>query len=65
MHKDGDVAARVAVRFDEALESARLIAVITAALLDPHTSGDSRVSVGEVAAGRLGIGYVLLHRARS
>jgi Ni,Fe-hydrogenase III large subunit/Ni,Fe-hydrogenase III component G len=58
VQNDGDVAARVAVRFDEALESARLIAVITAALLDPQTSGDIRSSVGEPAEGRLAVGYV-------
>ena len=58
VQQDGDVAARVAVRFDEALESARLIAVITAALLDPQTSGEIRSSVGDVPEGRLAVGYV-------
>jgi Ni,Fe-hydrogenase III large subunit len=53
----GDVAARVAVRFDEALESTRLIAAITAALLDPPAAGDCRVSLDEAPAGRLAIGY--------
>jgi Ni,Fe-hydrogenase III large subunit len=54
----GDVAARVAVRFDEALESTRLIAAITAALLDPPAAGDCRVSLDEAPDGRLAIGYV-------
>ena len=54
----GDVAARVAVRFDEALESTRLIMAITAALLDPQASGDVAVAVHDVPADRLAIGYV-------
>jgi len=54
----GDVAARVAVRFDEAFESARLVAIITAALLDPAASGDVRVGAGELPPDRLAIGYV-------
>jgi len=54
----GDVAARVAVRFDEALESTRLIMAITAALLDPQASGDVAVAVHDVPADRFAIGYV-------
>lgn len=58
VENDGDVAARVAVRFDEALESTRLIAAITAALLDPPASGDTCLAFDDVPAHRLGIGYV-------
>jgi Ni,Fe-hydrogenase III large subunit/Ni,Fe-hydrogenase III component G len=54
----GDVASRVAVRFDEALESARLIAVITAALLDRPAAGEFRVLPGALPADRLALGYV-------
>jgi Ni,Fe-hydrogenase III large subunit len=55
---EGDVAARVAVRFDEALESTRLIAAITAALLDPPAAGEYRVAPFDAPADRLGIGFV-------
>jgi len=58
MHSEGDVAGRVAVRFDEALESTRLIARITAALLDPPASGDVRVELRDIPALRSAIGYV-------
>ena len=58
MRSEGDVGARVAVRFDEAIESTRLIAAITAALLDPQASGDVRVEVSDVPAARSAIGYV-------
>jgi Ni,Fe-hydrogenase III large subunit len=54
----GDVAARVAVRFDESLESSRLIIAITAALLDPQASGDVAVAIDDAPADRLAIGYV-------
>ena len=54
----GDVAARVAVRFDEVLESTRLIGAITAALLDPPAAGDFRTTPGDVPADRLAIGYI-------
>ena len=54
----GDVWARVAVRFDETLESTRLIATITAALLDPATSGDIHVAPEDVPADRLALGYI-------
>jgi Ni,Fe-hydrogenase III large subunit len=54
----GDVAARVAVRFDEVLESTRLIAMITAALLDPDAAGDIRRLPRELASERLALGYV-------
>jgi Ni,Fe-hydrogenase III large subunit len=58
---EGDVAARVAVRFDEALESTRLIAAITAALLDPEAAGEIRADtrrLRDVPEGRLALGYV-------
>src|SRR5215831_11025469 len=53
-HADGDVAARVAVRFDEALESLRLIDAILVALPD----GDRAVELPEPAAFRLALGCV-------
>jgi Ni,Fe-hydrogenase III large subunit/Ni,Fe-hydrogenase III component G len=54
----GDVWARVAVRFDEALESARLIASITAALLDAATAGEVRTTLAEIPADRWALGYI-------
>ena len=54
----GDVAARVAVRFDEAVESARLIATITAALLDPATSGDIHIEPDDLPEDRFALGYI-------
>jgi Ni,Fe-hydrogenase III large subunit/Ni,Fe-hydrogenase III component G len=54
----GDVAARVAVRFDEALESTRLVAAITAALLDPDASGEIQLAPRELASNRLALGYI-------
>ena len=54
----GDVAARVAVRFDEALESTRLIASITGGLLDPAAAGDIRTAPPEVPPERLAIGCI-------
>ncbi len=54
----GDVWARVAVRFDEALESARLIATITAALLDPAAAGDIRATLADIPADRQALGYI-------
>ena len=48
----------MAVRFDEALESARLIALITAALLDPATAGEIRNAPKQLPAERLAIGYI-------
>jgi Ni,Fe-hydrogenase III large subunit/Ni,Fe-hydrogenase III component G len=58
VHNSGDVAARVAVRFDEALESTRLIAAITGALLDPPAAGDFSIALDDVPADRLALGYV-------
>jgi Ni,Fe-hydrogenase III large subunit/Ni,Fe-hydrogenase III component G len=54
----GDVWARVAVRFDEVHESTRLISIITAALLDPATSGPIQVAPTHIPADRFAIGYV-------
>jgi len=55
---NGDVAARVAVRFDEALESLRLIDAIVTRLLDPALARDTCVPLPDAPAERLGIGYV-------
>ena len=54
---DGDVAARVAVRFDELAESLRLIRTIVDALPDA-ADGELRAPLPEVAAFKLGLGYV-------
>ncbi|HEY2862980.1 MAG TPA: NADH-quinone oxidoreductase subunit C [Casimicrobiaceae bacterium] len=51
-HGDGDVAARVAVRFDETLESLRLVAAMLGAMPD----GDIAVTLPEAPASRLSIG---------
>lgn len=51
---EGDVAARVSVRFDEALESLRLMR----AIIDGIPPGAYRVDVDEPRAYRTGIGYV-------
>jgi Ni,Fe-hydrogenase III large subunit/Ni,Fe-hydrogenase III component G len=51
---DGDVAARVALRFDEALESLRLIRAIVAGLPD----GAIAVPFPEAREHQLGLGYV-------
>jgi Ni,Fe-hydrogenase III large subunit/Ni,Fe-hydrogenase III component G len=53
-HADGDVAARVAVRFDELLESLRLIG----AILDALPEGDCAVAIPEPPAFRLALGCV-------
>ena len=50
----GDVAARVAVRFDEALESLRLIANIVKAI----PGGEFRAPMPEIPENKLGLGYV-------
>ena len=54
----GDVWARVAVRFDEALESTRLIRVIATALLDPATAGPVHAPGPALPPDRLSLGYV-------
>jgi Ni,Fe-hydrogenase III large subunit/Ni,Fe-hydrogenase III component G len=53
-HRNGDVAARVTVRFEEALESLRLIS----ALLEGLPEGEIRAPLGAVPAGALGIGWI-------
>jgi Ni,Fe-hydrogenase III large subunit/Ni,Fe-hydrogenase III component G len=52
--RDGDVAARVAVRFDELFESLRLIRLLLAGL----PPGDVRVPAPQAEADRLGLGWV-------
>ena len=54
IHTEGDVAARVAVRFDEVAEAGRLIARLTATL----PAGEHRVPVAPPATAALGIGLV-------
>jgi Ni,Fe-hydrogenase III large subunit/Ni,Fe-hydrogenase III component G len=51
-HADGDVAARVSVRFDETLESLRLVGAMLAAMPD----GEIAASLPEAPASRLAIG---------
>jgi Ni,Fe-hydrogenase III large subunit/Ni,Fe-hydrogenase III component G len=53
-HRNGDVAARVTVRFDEIAESLRLLGLILANL----PAGDLYVPVGEVPDYAVGIGWV-------
>jgi Ni,Fe-hydrogenase III large subunit len=54
LHDEGDVAARVAVRFDELAESLRLVRTI----VDAAPGGDVRVALPPLAAARTGVGYV-------
>lgn len=51
---DGDVAARVAIRFDETLESLRLCETI----LKGTPAGEVRTSLPPATSGRLGIGWI-------
>ena len=53
-HADGDVAARVALRFDEVMESLRLIDVI----LDALPEGEASAPLGELPAFRFALGCV-------
>ncbi|HTP96959.1 MAG TPA: NADH-quinone oxidoreductase subunit C [Burkholderiales bacterium] len=53
-HRNGDVAARVSVRFDEVFESLRLIR----ALLGRSPAGEIAAPLGEARAGAFGIGWV-------
>jgi Ni,Fe-hydrogenase III large subunit len=53
-HSDGDVAARVAVRFDELKESLRL----TRAIVDALPDGECRAPLPEIPPFRLGLGLV-------
>ncbi|MEO8347107.1 MAG: NADH-quinone oxidoreductase subunit C [Betaproteobacteria bacterium] len=52
--QDGDVAARVAVRFDEALETLRLIQNIVKAIPE----GEYHVTLPEIPEHKLGLGYI-------
>jgi Ni,Fe-hydrogenase III large subunit/Ni,Fe-hydrogenase III component G len=54
MHGNGDVAARVTIRFDEILESLRIIR----RLADHLTAGETRLPVSAPPAGGFGIGWV-------
>jgi len=53
-HRNGDVAARVTVRFEEVFESLRLMRMI----LDRMPLGELAVPVSAAAAGAVGIGWV-------
>jgi len=53
-HRNGDVASRIVVRFDELFESLRLERRIVAAL----PSGDSRIELLEPAEGACGVGWI-------
>jgi Ni,Fe-hydrogenase III large subunit len=53
-HRNGDVAARVTVRFEEAMESIRLIR----AMLEKLPHGEIHCGIGQAEAGQLGIGWV-------
>jgi Ni,Fe-hydrogenase III large subunit len=53
-HRNGDVAARIVVRFEETFESLRLMRRILAGL----PSGEPRVAVNEPAEGAFGVGWV-------
>ena len=53
-HRNGDVAARVAVRFEEIFESLRLCRLI----LDRLPLGEISARVPDVSAGRFGVGWV-------
>ena len=69
MQETGDVAARVAVRFDELFESTRLLRMLLGRLPD----GPVRTDVAPPPAGSLGVGWVegwffydkMLHNYRS
>ena len=54
----GDVAARVAVRFDELLESLRLLRVIIDAMPDAATAEELRAPLSAPAVHRTALGYV-------
>jgi len=53
-HRNGDVAARVTVRFEEVQESMRLIRLI----LDQLPAGELHASVGDAPENALGLGWV-------
>jgi len=53
-HRNGDVASRVIVRFEEVVESMRLIRLI----LEKLPAGDLRATTGDAPENALGIGWV-------
>jgi Ni,Fe-hydrogenase III large subunit len=53
-HLNGDVAARVTVRFEEIVESIRILRL----MLEQLPVGEVRIQVGEIMEGNLGIGWV-------
>ncbi len=53
-HRNGDVAARVVVRFDEIGESMRLLRL----LLEGLPAGETRAALADAAPGQLGMGWV-------
>ncbi len=53
-HHNGDVAARVTMRFEEIAESIRIARL----MLERLPVGETRISIGETTEGRLGIGWV-------
>ena len=55
---DGDVAARVAVRFDEVKESLRLIRAIVTGLPASDLTGDVRLPLPPITPHRTGLGFV-------
>ena len=57
-HADGDVAARVAVRFDELVESLRLVRAIVEGLPASDLTGDVRLPFPAVPSYRTGLGVV-------
>jgi Ni,Fe-hydrogenase III large subunit len=54
VHDQGDVAARVAVRFDELVESLRLVR----AIVDAAPDGDLQAELPPLAASRTGVGMI-------
>ena len=58
VRRDGDVAARVAVRFDELAESLRLVRAIAGRAPPADLTGDVHVPLPAVAANRLALGFV-------
>jgi Ni,Fe-hydrogenase III large subunit len=54
MHRNGDVAARVTVRFEEIAESIRLVRL----MLEQMPLGETTTELGSAKAGALGIGWV-------
>jgi len=55
---EGDVAARVAVRFDELAESLRLVRAIADRAARAELAGEARVPLSDPPANRLGLGFV-------